>query len=469
MKLRVLLASLVAVLAAAGTASAHPLPGGFSSDLTSSAANLFDVDDQKVADLRAAARAPKPDRGSQAARCRNGMAGEYPCQNVNLLGHLSLAELGASNETEIGNDSWGWVDRRDRREYAIVGRSDGTAFVDITNPRKPRLVANLPTQVDSPRDSWRDIKVYKDHAFVVAEHFGHGMQVFDLTRLRDIGRREAPKTVAADTVYTGVSNTHNLDINTDSGFAYLVGTNTCGNGVENGGLHMVDIREPQNPTFAGCATAELPAAPVNNYVHDSQCVNYRGPDRDYRGREICFGSNEQAVVIYDVTDKVDPKVISQVLYPQASYTHQGWLTENAKYFVFNDELDELFARSPGDLQTTYQVEVDDLDNPGIVIASPNNTASTDHNLYIEDEVIYESNYTSGLRLFDARDVPTTDLEEIGFFDVYPENDNDGFEGGTWSNYSRYRDDDVVIVSSIDRGLFVLETDLPRGRSHGRWR
>jgi choice-of-anchor B domain-containing protein len=226
---------------------------------------------------------------------------------------------------------------------------------------------------------------------------------------------------------------------------------------------MVDIRRPQSPRFAGCATAELPAAPVNNYVHDSQCVNYRGPDRDYRGREICFGSNEQAVIIYDVTDKADPKVISQTVYPQASYTHQGWLTEDAKYFVFNDELDELSARSPGDLQTTYQVKVDDLDSPGIVVASPNNTASTDHNLYIKDEVIYESNYTSGLRLFDADDVPTTDLDEIGYFDVYPENDNEGFEGGTWSNYSRYRDKDIVTVSSIDRGLFVLETDLKRRR------
>jgi choice-of-anchor B domain-containing protein len=437
MKFCVALAATVAALALAGSASAHPVAGGFDLGLNT---NWFKADDQKVADLRAAARAPKPEAGIRAAKCRNGLAGEYPCDNVNLLGHLTLAEIGAKNETEIGNDSWGWTDRRTKREYAIVGRSDGTAFVEITNPRKPRFVADLPTQVDSERDSWRDIKVYRDHAFIVSEHFGHGMQVFDLERLLDIRRSEEPKTVAADTVYTGVSNTHNLDINTDSGFAYLVGTNTCSNGTESGGLHMVDIRRPQSPRFAGCATAELPAAPVNNYVHDSQCVNYRGPDRDYRGREICFGSNEQAVIIYDVTDKADPKVISQTVYPQASYTHQGWLTENGKYFVFNDELDELTARSPGDLQTTYQVKVDDLDSPGIVVASPNNTASTDHNLYIKDEVIYESNYTSGLRLFDADDVPTTDLDEIGFFDVYPENDNEGFEGGTWSNYSRYRDE-----------------------------
>jgi choice-of-anchor B domain-containing protein len=458
MKTRVLLAALVAALAGTASASAHPMPGGFDLGMNT---NWFDLNDQKAQDLAAAARADKPTKGSKAAKCRNGMAGEYPCDNINLLGHLTLAEIGAKNETEIGNDSWGWVDPRTAREYAIVGRSDGTAFVEITNPRKPRFVADLPTQVDSDRDSWRDIKVYRDHAFIVSEHFGHGMQVFDLTRLRGIPRREQPKTVGADTVYTGASNTHNLDINTESGFAYLVGTNTCGNGTETGALHMVDIRRPQSPEFAGCAMVEPPAAPVNNYVHDSQCVIYRGPDEDYRGREICFGSNEQAVIIYDVTDKANTKVISQTLYPEASYTHQGWLTRSSRYFVFNDELDEITAQSPGDLQTTYQVDVKDLDSPGVVVASPNNTASTDHNLYIKRGVIYESNYTSGLRLFDANDVPTTDLDEIGFFDVYPENDNQGFEGGTWSNFSGYQDDDIVTVSSIDRGLFVLETDLDR--------
>jgi hypothetical protein len=109
--------------------------------------------------------------------------------------------------------------------------------------------------------------------------------------------------------------------------------------------------------------------------------------------------------------------------------------------VFNDELDEIFGRSPEDKQTTYITNVENLQPPGLVKASPNNTSSTDHNLYIKDEVIYESNYTSGLRLFDEDGVPSADLQEIGFFDVYPENDNEGFEGGTWSNYSRYRDDD----------------------------
>jgi choice-of-anchor B domain-containing protein len=466
MKLRVLLATIVGTLAFAGTATAHEVPGGFTFNLTG---NWFDVDDQKMTDLTAAANQRRAAGAATAepTRCKGGMAGEFPCENIHLLSHMPLEEIGGG---EAGNDMWGWVDQKTKREYAIVGKTNGTAFVDISNPRNPRLIAHLPTQVEGTRRFWRDMKVYKDHAFVVSEHIGHGMQVFDLTRLRDIKRRDQPMTVSADTVYTGVSNTHNIDINVDSGFAYLVGTNTCGNGEENGGLHMVDIRDPLNPTFAGCAiVADADGneeTESNNYVHDSQCVIYDGPDERFAGREICFGSNENAVVIYDVTNKAAPVVLSQTTYPTAVYTHQGWLAKDSRYFVFNDEGDEDGFGAPPtvDRQTTYILPVGDLMSPGTVMASPNNTTSTDHNLYIEDEVIYESNYTSGLRLFDEDTVPSGDLEEIGYFDVYPENDNPGFEGGTWSNYPFYRDKDVVAVSTLDRGLFVLETDLgKRGR------
>eukprot|EP00666_Eupelagonemidae_sp_cell4sb_P004397 gene4397-575_t len=32
--------------------------------------------------------------------------------------------------------------------------------------------------------SWRDAKVYKNHAYIVADVSDHGMQVYDLTQLR---------------------------------------------------------------------------------------------------------------------------------------------------------------------------------------------------------------------------------------------------------------------------------------------
>jgi choice-of-anchor B domain-containing protein len=450
MKLRVLLAATLGMLAFAGTASAHPTGGVFGAGLSM---RWFDTDDGKIRDLM---KVQAPASSSKtSAKCKNGMAGEFACQNVDLLSHLPLASIGGG---EIGNDMWGWKDPATGREYALVGKTNGTAFVDVTKPKKPVFLGQLPTQSTTGGIFWRDVKVYKHYAFVVSENTNHGMQVFDLTRLRNVGN--APATFTADTVYTGISSTHNLDINEESGFAYLVGTNTCGSGNENGGLHMVDIRNPLNPRFAGCALVP-PGTPNNNYVHDSQCISYDGPDKSFAGREICFGSNENAVVIYDVTDKSKPVVLSQTTYPTAVYTHQGWLTPDRKWFVFNDEGDEEGFGGPPTVgrQTTYVLNVESLVNTGQVMASPNNTTSIDHNLYMPgDGYVYESNYTSGLRIFTERSVPTGRLQEVAWFDMYPENDNASFEGGTWSNYSWF-DKGVVGVSSIDRGLFLLQPRL----------
>ena len=74
-----------------------------------------------------------------------------------------------------------------KREIAILGRTDGTSFVDVTDPANPRYLGDLPKTKGSPSAAWRDMKVVKDHAFIVADNAGeHGMQVFDLTRLRNV-------------------------------------------------------------------------------------------------------------------------------------------------------------------------------------------------------------------------------------------------------------------------------------------
>jgi choice-of-anchor B domain-containing protein len=142
-----------------------------------------------------------------------------------------------------GNDIWGWFDAQTGQEYALMGLQNGTAFVDITDPEDPVFLGRLPTQTTS--SIWRDIKVHQDHAYIVADAAGaHGMQVFDLTQLRGVS---GPQAWQPDTVYGDFQNAHNLAINEDTGFAYAVGTNTC-----SGGLHMIDIRDPVNPLFAGC-------------------------------------------------------------------------------------------------------------------------------------------------------------------------------------------------------------------------
>src|SRR5690606_8159958 len=76
---------------------------------------------------------------------------------------------------------------------------------------------------------------------------------------------------------------------------------------------------------------------------------------------------------------------------------------------------------------------------------------SDHNLYTHGTLIYEANYRSGLRIFDATD-PLNPVQ-VAWFDTYPNNNSDGFDGA-WSVYP-YFPSGNVIVSDIQRGLFVL--------------
>ena len=374
--------------------------------------------------------------------CTDGFAGGYPCFDIDLLAFLDIQEVvdGLSIFVTATNDIWGWTDPETGVEYALLGMTSGTAFIDLSDPETPKTVAFLTSETGS--SVWRDIKVYKDHAFVVADAAAnHGMQVFDLTRLRTI--TEPPMILQEDVLYTTIASAHNVAINEESGYAYIVGGNaggqTCG-----GGLHMVNIQTPTEPVFEGCFLDS-----VNSYSHDVQCVNYRGPDMDYQGREICFGSNEVILSIADVTDKSNPVKLSSIGYPNSAYAHQGWLSEDHRYFYMDDESDE----GAGLVSNTRTLiwDVQDLDDPVLAKEYFSSSTAADHNQYVRGHYLYQSNYESGLRILDIS--TPLDPVEVAFFDVLPDSEGPGFNG-SWSNYPFF-ESGLIVATSIDEGFFVL--------------
>jgi choice-of-anchor B domain-containing protein len=380
-------------------------------------------------------------------RCASSMATGFGCGQVDLLAFLPIKDIGGARGVEL-NDIWGWTDPQSGREYALVGRVNGTSFVDISDPVKPVYVGDLPMTAGSQPNAWRDIKVYRDHAFVVADGAGpHGVQVFDLTKLREF--KDTPLTFAESAHYDRIASAHNIVINEESGFAYAVGSSmggeTCG-----GGLHMIDIRDPSKPTFAGCFADPQTGRSGTGYSHDAQCVMYHGPDADYRDHEICIGLNETMLSVADVTDKQHPMAVTRVGYPNVGYTHQGWFTEDQKYFFVDDELDEMNGLA--DHTRTLVWDMSDLDDPQLVKEFFGTTEASDHNLYIRGHFVYQSDYAAGLRILDISD-PTSPVE-VGFFDTQPVGENKPAFTGSWSNYPFFRSG-VIAVSSIEQGLFLL--------------
>ena len=410
-----------------------------------------DYDDSKVID-------------SPLAICIDGFAKipgtdyEYSCLNYDLMGRVTLEEMDA----EAGNDCWGWTDSTTGREYAIMGVNNGTSFIDITDSTSPQYLGKLPTAtVDS---SWRDMKVYNDHVYIVSEAGDHGLQVFNLANLRGL---DSEQVFSADYTDKSFGKAHNIAINEDSGYAYIAGARTKG-------IYAFNLSNPLAPKL------ELEGSQFG-YSHDAQIVNYKGPDQDHFGKEIYIGSNENKVDIVDVTDKSEPKLISTFLYDH-QYTHQAWLTDDHKYALLGDELDEVDSNYElkADAKTrTVIIDLSDLDKPSLHHDYEAETKAIDHNGYVKGTEFFLASYTAGLRVLDILNIDQKSISEIGFFNTFidhndsglpnsttvksqdPDGDHSGKKGnssafnGAWSVYPFFKSENIII-SDINSGLYIVK-------------
>lgn len=367
---------------------------------------------------------------SGAVPCVDGMAGSYPCNGIDLLSFMPLSDFSQNQ----ANDIWGWTDPESGKEYAIMAVLEGTVFVDVSDPLNPEYLVYIPTQTRASQ--WHDIKVYNNRAYIVSEARDHGMQVYDLTRLRGIS---SVTEHAADHHFDYFGNAHNVVINEETARAYAVGSNQC-----SGGLVIIDIRDLE-PQFLGCFSRD-------GYTHDAQCVVYHGPDTEHVGKEICAAFNEDTLTMVDVTDAANPVQLSRTGYAGSRYTHQGWFDEEQVWIYANDELDERGPLSDP-ITKTLIFNAEDLDNVQFVDFYRHSTESVDHNAYVLNGHVYEGNYCAGVRILKIR--PNHMLNEVAFFDTEPQCSTTVFEG-IWSLYP-YFDSGTIIASSIGKGLFVLKS------------
>ncbi|MBT4584106.1 MAG: choice-of-anchor B family protein [Phycisphaerae bacterium] len=383
---------------------------------------LAHQDDPKINDRQPAVIAPAYRADQQPGENRSL---GFDSENVQLKSWLPLGSLDGA---DTGNDCWGYVSPSGR-EYALMGTSSSTVIVEITNPGDAQIVATL----SGPNSLWRDIKTYGTYMYCVSEG-GGGIQVFNLANI-DNGNVQTLNSA-------GSGSTHNVAIDTESGFLYRTG------GVADG-MYIYSLANPAAPVQVGSWT--------DRYIHDAQVVTYT--DGPYAGRQIAFccggfsgGWNDTGLTIVDVTNKSNPFVVGQSYYSGAQYSHQGWLSEDRTLFYLNDELDEQYN---GTLTTTRVLNVEDLSNPHLVSTFTSGSTSIDHNLYTHNGMIFEANYRSGLRVFDASN-PTNPVQ-YGYFDTYPSNDNASFNG-LWNVYP-YFPSGTVIGSDLESGLFVWEIGI----------
>jgi choice-of-anchor B domain-containing protein len=371
----------------------------------------------------------------QPIKCENGMAGPWPCKGMDLVANLKPSEM----DLKGLNDNWGWTDPETGYEYALVAGQDGLSFVDMHNPYCPVHLGKMPRMT---ADSiWRDVKIFKTFAYAVSEDDG-GLQTFDLTQLRGL---TGPKTWEP-TSENRFGHSHNVAINTDTGHMFVV-LGPCSGGIQVWDLNQ-DLASPQE---LGCWSEKK--------VHDVHCAVYHGPDTEYVGKEICAVATDRAgdMTLVDMSDPAKPKTISSDPYPGAAYSHQGWMSEDHRYYIHGDELDE---QTNGKPTHTYIWDITDLDKPKYLGVHEAAHDATNHNLYTHNNMVYAANYHAGLRVLSMERIAEGTLDEIAYFDTYPKDDSSQM-GSTWSVYP-YFESGNIIITAMSEGLFIVRHSFVDG-------
>ncbi|MHC5029131.1 MAG: choice-of-anchor B family protein, partial [Planctomycetota bacterium] len=100
------------------------------------------------------------------------------------------------------------------------------------------------------------------------------------------------------------------------------------------------------------------------------------------------------------------------------------------------------------------IDLNDLENVELVQSYTSGLLAVDHNQYVRNNLVFQANYTTGLRVFDASDplAPT----EVGYFDTYPANNSAGFSG-LWSNFPYFPSG--TVIGSGSGGLWVWQVNV----------
>ena len=400
----------------------------------------------------------------EAANCEFGLAGDHPCENMDLLSHVPLSAF--SVNPTAANDIWGFYDLNDNREYAIIGLRNGVGVVEVTDPTNPRVVGSVASQ----STAWRDLKVYQyfnhrdnrweSYAYVTADSASVGTMVVDL--------RELPDSISAGITSSNDISAHNVYLsNVDyatgvaltgmTPYLHIAGSNQQGGSFNSYGL--TDPEQP-NPVYVNESSSR------SNYSHDVSSMIITDDRKDTQCVlsqafcEIFFDFNENNFQIWDKTNNVSPSRLSTTSYQNVSYVHSGWYTEDKQVVLVHDELDE----SNFGLNTTVRLfELSDFRAPSLLSIWTGPTRAIDHNGFVRGNRYYMSNYTRGMTVLDISN--PQDPKEVGFFDTFPVSDNGSFNGA-WGVYP-YLPSGNILVSDISSGLYIVK-DNTKNPSQGNF-
>jgi choice-of-anchor B domain-containing protein len=387
------------------------------------------------------------------APCVAGQAAGFPCSSVSLLSHLSLQQLLPASTR--GADVWGFTDLNTGREYAIMGLDNGVAVVDITDPTLPEQVA----YTTGANTIWREVTTYqrydltakrwRAYAYITADRAPDRLLVLDLSNLPNGVERVGftSEFASAHSDYM-VNADYTYGIPETPASSQLV---VSGAGINGGNYRMYSLANPRAPSLLSVSSTQyahdVASFGVTDARKNTQCINAALQPKC----QVLTDFNEDSIDVWDVTNPSSVQLLGRRTYPNASYVHSGWWTEDGRYLLAHDELDEQNFGLPT-IVRVFDMSV--LAAPSLVANWVGPTRAIDHNGYVRGNRYYFSNYSEGLTVLDITN-PTAPTR-IGFFDTYPASAQTGFVAA-WGAYPFFASG-TMIVGDINSGLYMLKNE-----------
>jgi|GEM_PF-1680822 len=348
--------------------------------------------------------------------------------NITLLSH--------KDDYNVYSNIWGWTSPNGK-EYVLLGHNQGTSIIDITNPQQPTEVDMIPGPTASGT-IWREIKTYSHYAYVVSEHTQpnslSGLQIIDLQYLPDSAH------LVQNYRWPGVTSSnaraHTVSIDTTTPYLYIQGgTSTAGTIGEQGGIRILSLGNPENPTSV--------ATMAQRYAHDTYIRN-----------GLLFASNiyqSGHVDIWKISDPAHPRLLRAITYPNG-FSHNASVSMDNKYLYTTDEITGATMKT-WNIEVLYDTDTTNDEFTFLTSEYIGDVTQIAHNVHVNGTYAYLSHYAEGVKVLDISN--PAEPVEVGYYDTYPQPGNEFV--GDWGVYPHFPSGNFV-VSDIQSGLYVFSFD-----------
>lgn len=357
----------------------------------------------------------------------------YPSLNINLLAHINPEKDNTGSDGRKYSGCWGWYQADKNREYALVGTSSQTYFIDVTNPSNPIISDSV--KAARTGCTWREIKTYQNYCYIVSDDSPpNSFQIVDMQYLPD----------SVHIVHNSnsiIERSHTLFVDGDK--LYFGAPKDAGTNYQSP-MRVYSLANPEVPVLLKRLEDDISLSQID-YVHDMFVRN----DTIYAST----GWKGLQILTYNSATNTFSVIQSYAGYPYSGYNHSSWITDDRKTIVFADEVS---AGLPAKV-----IDVSNLNNINLLDTIRSNLGATAHNPYIiGNKWCWMSTYVDGIYLYDISNPSNTIIH--GYFDTYPQqgmNDliyNPAYRGN-WGAYP-YLPSKIIIACDMQNGVFILDGD-----------